>query len=94
MAFLRAILSGTFPLFGRQVFHTLGANVAVFILAGVATLYCVVAILFGLYGKRIRERSQIAEKTWTASLSSEKLALQSAALSVAGSEQAARTQIC
>lgn len=73
MAFLRATLSGTFPLFGRQVFEKLGPNTALFILAGVATVYCGIAILFGLYGKRVRESSSMAEKTWTASLSSEKL---------------------
>ena len=75
MSFLRAILSGIFPLFGRQVFEKLGANTALFILAGVATLYCAIAILFGRYGKVIRERSSIAEKTWTASLSNEKVGL-------------------
>jgi len=75
MAFLRAILSGTFPLFGRQVFEELGSNMALFILAGVATVYWGVAILFGIYGKKIRERSSIARTTWTASLGNEKLTL-------------------
>jgi hypothetical protein len=74
MAFLRAMLSGIFPLFGQQLFIKLSLNNALFILAAVATLYCGVAILFGVYGKQIRERSPIAEKMWTASLSTESLA--------------------
>jgi hypothetical protein len=73
MAFLRAILSGVLPLFGQQIFLNLGSNTALFILAGVATLYCGIAVLFGLYGKRIRERSPMAKKTWAASPSTEKL---------------------
>lgn len=72
MAFLRAVLSGIFPLFGQRLFRSLGSNYALFILAGVATAFCGVAVLFGVYGKRIRERSEFAEKTWSATLSSEK----------------------
>lgn len=68
MAFLRATLSGCFPLFGHQLFYGLGANNALFILAGVATAYCGVAVIFGRYGRRIRERSPFAEKAWSASL--------------------------
>lgn len=75
MAFLRAVLSGVFPLFGRQLFQVIGSNNALFVLAGIATAYCGIAVLFGLYGKRIRERSPIAERTWIASLSAEKLAI-------------------
>lgn len=63
MSFLRAILSGVFPLFGSQMFRNLGANYAMFILAGIATIFCVVAVLFRMYGKRIRESSPMAEKT-------------------------------
>ena len=92
MAFLRATLSGTFPLFGRQVFKKLGPNTALFILAGVATVYCGIAILFGLYGKRVRERSSMAEKTWTASLSNEKLASSQSSLSRRGGSP--RSQPC
>ncbi|KAF2160466.1 hypothetical protein M409DRAFT_70432 [Zasmidium cellare ATCC 36951] len=72
MAFLRAALSRIFPLFGTQMFSKLGANNALFILAGVATAYCAVAAWFGLNGKNIRQRSPFAEKTWAASQSSER----------------------
>lgn len=71
MAFLRAILSGTLPLCGMQMFSNLGANNALFLLASVATAYCGVAVLFRLYGKRIRQSSPFAEQTWAASQSSE-----------------------
>lgn len=73
MSFLRCVLSGGFPLFGQQMFRNLGSNIALFILAAVATAYCGVAILFGLYGKQIRERSPFAENTWNATLSDEKI---------------------
>lgn len=64
MAFLRATMSGTFPLFGTQLFSGLGANRAIFIIAALATAYCAVALWFGLNGKKIREKSRFAEKTW------------------------------
>lgn len=67
MAFLRAILSGTFPLFGTQMFENLGANNALFLLASLATGYCGVAVWFGMKGRSIRTRSPFAEKTWAAS---------------------------
>jgi hypothetical protein len=78
MAFLRAMMSGTFPLFGRQFYENLGANEASFILAGIATVFCIFAVLFGIYGKNIRERSPVAEKIWTPMNSSEKLVSASA----------------
>jgi hypothetical protein len=64
MCFLRAILSGVFPLFGRQLFERLGANNATFILACLATVFCGVAEVFRRYGKAIRHRSHVAEETW------------------------------
>jgi hypothetical protein len=63
MCFLRALLSGVFPLFGRQMFEGLGANNATFILAGLATLFCSVAEVFRRHGKDIRHRSRVAEET-------------------------------
>lgn len=64
---LRATLAGIFPLLGRKMFSTLDSNNALFLLAAVATAFCGVAVLFGLYGKRIRQRSPFAEKTWSTS---------------------------
>lgn len=63
MAFLRATLSGIFPLFGHSLFHELGSNNALFILAGLATVFCGVAIWLRLKAKMLRERSPFAEKT-------------------------------
>lgn len=71
MAILRATLSGTFPLFGTQFFQGLGNNTALFVLAGLATLYCAIAVLFGLFGKKIRQKSPFAEKTWAKAQSEE-----------------------
>ena len=63
---LRAILSGVFPLVGRQMFRNLGSNNAVLILASIAMAFYSVAALFGVYGKRIRKRGALAENTWLA----------------------------
>lgn len=64
LSFLRAVLSGVLPIFGQQIFRKLGANNAMFLIAGVATLYCAVAFLFGRYGKRIRLKSKFAQESW------------------------------
>lgn len=63
LSFLRAVLSGVLPLFGHRVFVGLGPNHAMFVLAGLATVYCGVAVLFARYGKRIRLRSKFAQHT-------------------------------
>lgn len=60
MSFLRAVLSGVFPLFGTQMFEGLGSNFALFVLAGCATGFCGVAVGFGVWGRRVRERSGFA----------------------------------
>jgi hypothetical protein len=63
LSFLRAVLSGVLPLFEHYVFVGFGSNNAMFVLAGFATLYCGVAVLFARYGKRIRLRSKFAQHT-------------------------------
>jgi hypothetical protein len=45
------------------MFVSLGPNHAMFVLAGLATVYCGVAVLFARYGKRIRLRSKFAQHT-------------------------------
>lgn len=64
VAFFRGMLSGTFPLFTRQMIQGLGANGAISVLAGVATVFCVVPPLFLGYGERIRRRSLFARYSW------------------------------
>lgn len=64
MGFLCATVSGIYPLFGRAFFERWGANVASFILAGVATLYVVIAVVAWKYGKVIRQKSSFAEEIW------------------------------
>jgi hypothetical protein len=60
MGFLRAIVSGIYPLFGRRFFESLGANRASFILATIATVYAFVAYLAWRYGRAVRKRSAYA----------------------------------
>lgn len=63
LSFLRAVLSGILPLFGHSMFSALGSNHAMFVLAGLATLYCGVAVLFAKYGRSIRMKSKFAQHT-------------------------------
>ncbi|KAJ5103441.1 hypothetical protein N7532_003970 [Penicillium argentinense] len=60
LALLRSLLSAAFPLFASDMFNGLGSNVAASILAGIATVFCMVPPLFKLYGKQIRARSKFA----------------------------------
>ncbi|KAI5360412.1 Putative major facilitator superfamily, MFS transporter superfamily [Septoria linicola] len=60
LAFLRALLSGSFPLFGRQLYEGLGSNVSGSIVASVATIFVLIALWFWAYGPHIRQRSPIA----------------------------------
>jgi hypothetical protein len=57
LAFLRAMLSATFPLFGGELFDSMGSNWAATLLACLATVYCVVAVLFWLTGPKYRKMS-------------------------------------
>jgi hypothetical protein len=64
VAFVRALLSGAFPLFTTQMFDGLGNNVAMSVLAAVATAFCIVPPVFIIYGERIRRASKFARYSW------------------------------
>jgi hypothetical protein len=64
VALLRALLSGAFPLFTRQMFDGLGNNIAMSVLAAIATAFCIVPPVFILYGERIRRASKFARYSW------------------------------
>lgn len=63
LSLLRSLMSAVFPLFAVQMFKGLEANVAVSVLAAVATVFCAVPPLFTRYGSRIRARSKFAQYT-------------------------------
>lgn len=60
LAFMRGIISGSMPLFAYQMFTGLGSNVAGSIIAGIATVFCIMPFVFWRYGKTMRERSPFA----------------------------------
>jgi phosphoserine phosphatase len=60
MAFLRAVVSGSLPLFTNEIYEALGANDATTILASIATVFCITPVLFLKYGERLREKSKFA----------------------------------
>jgi hypothetical protein len=60
LAFLRAIISGSLPLFTNQMYAGLGANKATTILAATATAFCAAPLLFLKYGEKLREKSAFA----------------------------------
>ena len=65
--------SGLLPLAGRSMFTSLNPNNALIMLAAIATAYCGVAVLLYLYGKRLRQRSPLADRTWGGGSDSESL---------------------
>ncbi|KAL2798459.1 subtilisin-like protein [Aspergillus keveii] len=61
LSLIRALLSGILPLVSSPMFSQLGANVAVSLLAAVATAFCLVPPLFSRFGETIRARSKFAK---------------------------------
>ncbi|KAJ6083026.1 hypothetical protein N7467_007161 [Penicillium canescens] len=64
IAFMRALVSGVVPLFTKQMFSGLGNNIAMTVLAVVATVFCIVPPVFVFYGERIRQASKFARYSW------------------------------
>ncbi|PLN76058.1 MFS general substrate transporter [Aspergillus taichungensis] len=61
LSIVRALLSAALPLIAGPMFAALGNNVAVSVLAAVATALCVVPPVFARYGAVIRGRSAFAK---------------------------------
>lgn len=60
LAFTRSIVSAGFSLFSRPMFSNLGSNVAVSILAAIATVFCLSPVLLLGYGPQLRAKSPFA----------------------------------
>ncbi|KAF2677839.1 MFS multidrug transporter [Lentithecium fluviatile CBS 122367] len=60
LALVRSTMSALFPLFGVRMFEALDANIAVSVLAALATVFCLVPRLFTKHGPQIRARSKFA----------------------------------
>ncbi|KAI9043101.1 putative MFS transporter [Aspergillus affinis] len=63
LSLIRVLLAATFPLFSPKMFANLGANVAVSVLAALATVFCAVPPLLRIYGHKIRARSRFAQES-------------------------------
>ncbi|PLB53451.1 putative MFS transporter [Aspergillus steynii IBT 23096] len=63
LALVRVLLAATFPLFSPDMFANLGPNVAVTVLAAIATVFCAVPPLLKAFGERIRARSSFAKES-------------------------------
>ncbi|KAF2769927.1 MFS general substrate transporter [Teratosphaeria nubilosa] len=59
-SFCRNMLCGAFPLFTRQMFHTLTDQGAASLLGGIAAVLTVVPWVLVFYGPRVRKRSRFA----------------------------------
>lgn len=57
IGFIRNLAGAGFPLFGSQMFHKLGNQGAVSLLAGLACLMVPIPFILGRHGARLRERS-------------------------------------
>ncbi|KAI9162727.1 major facilitator superfamily transporter [Paramyrothecium foliicola] len=60
LAFARALISGVMPLLAHVMYSRLNNNVAGSVLAGISAVFCVAAVLFLRYSKRLRQRSPFA----------------------------------
>jgi hypothetical protein len=58
----RNTLGAVFPLFGAQVYDSLGIHGAGSLVAGIATALSVVPFLALVYGNRLRSRSRFAKE--------------------------------
>lgn len=58
---IRTLLSSVAPLFTRQMFDGLGNNVAMSVLAALATVFSILPLVFIFYGERIRQNSKFAK---------------------------------
>lgn len=61
LALARSTLSAMFPLFADKMFSALGPNVAVSVLASLATVFCAIPLIFAYYGRYLREKSKFAK---------------------------------
>ena len=59
-SFLRNITAGAFPLFGIQLYESLGAVGGTCLLGGIMVLFIPLPFVFHKYGARIREKSNVA----------------------------------
>lgn len=60
LAFVRAIVSGVMPLIGYVLFDEIKSIVPGFIIAAIATLFCLVPFMFFKTGKALRKQSPFA----------------------------------
>ncbi|KAJ5582561.1 hypothetical protein N7535_001181 [Penicillium sp. DV-2018c] len=58
--FLRALASACLPLFAYPMYSGLGSNVAMSIIAAVATVFCITPYILLRHGRRLREKSPFA----------------------------------
>jgi len=61
-SFLRNVFAGTFPLFARAMYDSLGYPVASSTLAGLAAILCPIPLVLFWKGQAIRGRSRIAKQ--------------------------------
>lgn len=61
LAVVRALVSGIMPLIGYIIFDGSQTILPGFVLAGIATLFCIVPIVFLKFGRALRERSPFAK---------------------------------
>lgn len=61
LSFVRALGSGFMLLIGYVIFDGEQSVVPGFVIAGIATVFCVVSCLLFRYGKRLREKSKSAK---------------------------------
>lgn len=61
LAFVRALVSGIMPLIGYAVFDGSQTRVPGFVIASIATLFCLVPLIFSRLGRALRQKSAFAQ---------------------------------
>ena len=60
MAFLQALFGGVFPMFTTPLYTNMNHNLSTSILAIIATIFCIIPIIFLMFGKKLRGMSKFA----------------------------------
>ena len=63
MAFLQALFGGVFPIFTTPLYTNMNHNLSTSILAIIATIFCIIPIIFLMFGKKLRGMSKFARES-------------------------------
>ena len=63
MTFLQALFGGVFPIFTTPLYTNMNHNLSTSILAIIATIFCIIPVIFLMFGKKLRGMSKFARES-------------------------------